>query len=112
MRSLVAGAVAAPWVVWALVRTFGVELPYPFVALVAFTPYAALSSWVPVAVGLLVRRWAVAGVAGVAMRGGAGGGGGGGRGGGGGGRPPPRWCACPPGGSPGRMRPRTGRGWS
>src|SRR5512144_2632664 len=67
MRSVVAGAVAAPWVVWALVRTLGVELPYPFVAMLAFTPYVALSSWVPVAVGLLVRRWAVAGVAGVAM---------------------------------------------
>jgi endonuclease/exonuclease/phosphatase (EEP) superfamily protein YafD len=67
MRSVVAGAVAAPWVVWALVRTVGVAVPYPFVALLAFTPYAALSSWVPVAFGLLVRRWAVAGVAGVAM---------------------------------------------
>jgi endonuclease/exonuclease/phosphatase (EEP) superfamily protein YafD len=64
---LVAGAVAAPWVVWALVRTLGVELPYPFVALVAFTPYAALSSWVPVALGVLARRWVVAGVAAVAM---------------------------------------------
>ncbi|WP_037494242.1 endonuclease/exonuclease/phosphatase family protein [Solirubrobacter soli] len=67
MRTLVAGAVAAPWVVWAVVRTFGVELPYPFVAVLAFTPYAALSSWLPVAVGLVARRWVVAGVAGVAM---------------------------------------------
>jgi endonuclease/exonuclease/phosphatase (EEP) superfamily protein YafD len=67
MRSLVAGAVAAPWVVWALVRTFGVEVPYPLVALIAFTPYAALSSPVPVMFGLLLRRWAIAGVAGVAM---------------------------------------------
>jgi endonuclease/exonuclease/phosphatase (EEP) superfamily protein YafD len=67
VRSLVAGAVAAPWVVWAVVRTLGVELPYPFVALLAFTPYAALSSWVPVAVGVIVRRWVVVGVAGVAM---------------------------------------------
>ena len=55
MRSLVAGVVAVPWVVWAVVRTFGVELPYPFVAVVAFTPYAALSSWVPVAVGVPAR---------------------------------------------------------
>jgi endonuclease/exonuclease/phosphatase (EEP) superfamily protein YafD len=67
VRSVVAGAVAAPWVVWALVRTLGVELPYPFVALLAFTPYAALSSPLPVVVGLLARRWAVAGVAAVAM---------------------------------------------
>jgi hypothetical protein len=67
VRNVVAIAVAAPWVVWALVRTLGLELPYPFVALLAFTPYAALSSPVPVVVGLLVRRKVVAGVAGVAM---------------------------------------------
>jgi endonuclease/exonuclease/phosphatase (EEP) superfamily protein YafD len=67
VRNLVAGAVAAPWVVWALVRTLGVEVPYPLVALIAFTPYAALSSPVPVMFGLLLRRWAIAGVAGVAM---------------------------------------------
>jgi endonuclease/exonuclease/phosphatase (EEP) superfamily protein YafD len=67
MRTVVAGAVAAPWVVWAVVRTLGFELPYPFVALLAFTPYAALSSPLPVVVGLLVRRWAVAGVAALAM---------------------------------------------
>jgi endonuclease/exonuclease/phosphatase (EEP) superfamily protein YafD len=64
---VVAGVVAAPWVVWALVRTVGVEVPYPFVALLAFTPYAALTSWMPVVVGLVVRRWAIAGVAGAAM---------------------------------------------
>jgi endonuclease/exonuclease/phosphatase (EEP) superfamily protein YafD len=63
---VVAIAVAAPWVVWALVRTLGLELPYPFVALLAFTPYAALSSPVPVITGLLLRRKAIAGVAGVA----------------------------------------------
>jgi hypothetical protein len=67
VRNVVAGVVAAPWVVWALVRTLGFEVPYPFVALLAFTPYAALSSPLPVVVGLLVRRWVVAGVAGVAM---------------------------------------------
>ena len=67
MRSVVAIAVAAPWVVWALVRTLGFAVPYPFVALLAFTPYAALSSPLPVVVGLLVRRWVVAGVAAVAM---------------------------------------------
>jgi endonuclease/exonuclease/phosphatase (EEP) superfamily protein YafD len=64
---VVAGAVAAPWVVWALVRTLGFEVPYPLVALIAFTPYAALSSPVPVVLGLLLRRWVIAGLAGVAM---------------------------------------------
>ena len=63
---MVAIAVAAPWVVWALVRTFGVELPFPFVALVAFTPYAALSSPLPVLAGLVLRRQAIAGAAAVA----------------------------------------------
>jgi endonuclease/exonuclease/phosphatase family metal-dependent hydrolase len=67
VRSVVAIAVAAPWVVWALVRTLGLELPYPFVALLAFTPYAAFSSPLPVIAGLLLRRWAIAGVAGVAV---------------------------------------------
>jgi endonuclease/exonuclease/phosphatase family metal-dependent hydrolase len=67
VRNLVAGAVAAPWVVWALVRTLGFELPYPFVALLAFTPYAALTSPAPLLLAALLRRWVVAGVAGVAV---------------------------------------------
>ena len=66
MRRLVAIAFAAPWVVWALVRVAGVEVPYPFVAALAFTPYAALSSPLPVIAGVLLRRWVVAGVAAVA----------------------------------------------
>ena len=91
MRRLVAIAFAAPWVVWALVRTLGLEVPYPFVALLAFTPYAALSSPLPVVAGLLLRRWAVAGVAAVAVRGAR----------------ASRWCR---GRSPGRSRRRRGRG--
>src|SRR4051794_8144911 len=67
MRNLVAVVVALPWVVWAVVRTLGFELPYPFVAMLAFTPYAALSSPVPVVAALLLRRWVVAGVAGLAV---------------------------------------------
>ena len=66
VRRLVAIAFAAPWVVWALVRVAGVEVPYPFVAALAFTPYAALSSPLPVIAGVLLRRWVVAGVAAVA----------------------------------------------
>ena len=66
MRSLVAVVVALPWVVWALLRTLGVELSYPLVALIAFTPYAALTSPVPVVAALVLqaagrgrasRRW-------------------------------------------------------
>jgi endonuclease/exonuclease/phosphatase (EEP) superfamily protein YafD len=55
--------VALPWVAWALVRTFGLSLDYPLVAAVSFTPYVALSSPLPVLVGVLLRRWAAAGVA-------------------------------------------------
>ena len=66
VRSLVALFVALPWVVWAVVRTAGFELGYPLVAAVSFTPYVALSSPLPVVVGLLLRRWAVAAVAAVA----------------------------------------------
>ena len=66
MRSLVAVVVALPWIVWALLRTLGVELSYPLVALIAFTPYAALTSPVPVVTALLLKRRVVAAVAAVA----------------------------------------------
>ena len=66
MRNAVAILVALPWVVWAVVRTFGFSLDYPLVAAVAFTPYVALSSPLPVVVGLALRRWVIAGVAAVA----------------------------------------------
>src|SRR3954454_6926585 len=57
---LVAIVVALPWVVWALLRTLGVELPFPLVAVLSFTPYAALTSPLPVVVALVLRRWGVA----------------------------------------------------
>ncbi len=63
MRSLVAVVVALPWVVWALLRTLGIELSYPLVALIAFTPYAALTSPVPVVAALVLKRRVVAGAA-------------------------------------------------
>jgi endonuclease/exonuclease/phosphatase (EEP) superfamily protein YafD len=66
VRTLLAIAVAAPWVAWALLRTLGVSAGYPLVALIAFTPYAALTSPVPVLAGLALRRRAVAAVAAVA----------------------------------------------
>ena len=56
MRSVVAVVVALPSVVWALLRTLGVELSYPLVALIAFAPYAALTSPVPVVAALVLRR--------------------------------------------------------
>jgi hypothetical protein len=38
VRTLLAIAVAAPWVAWALLRTLGVSAGYPLVALIALRP--------------------------------------------------------------------------
>ncbi|MFC0530114.1 endonuclease/exonuclease/phosphatase family protein [Phytohabitans kaempferiae] len=57
--------VAAPGVLWAAVRLLGVERG-PLVQLLAFTPYVAGWSLVPVALALALRRWWPAGVAVVA----------------------------------------------
>lgn len=65
-RVLVA-LLAVPWALWALVRTFGLDRGHPLVSLMAFTPYAALTAIVPLAVALVARRWAVAAVAAVAL---------------------------------------------
>jgi endonuclease/exonuclease/phosphatase family metal-dependent hydrolase len=66
VRTLVAVVVALPWVAWAILRTLGVELSYPLVALIAFTPYAALTSPVPVVTALVLKQRIVAVVAAVA----------------------------------------------
>lgn len=47
---------------WALVRLLGLERGFPFVAMLAFTPYVAVGSAIPVAISLLGRRWAAAAV--------------------------------------------------
>jgi endonuclease/exonuclease/phosphatase (EEP) superfamily protein YafD len=67
LRRVVAIVVAAPWVVWALVRTLGLDGAYPLVPAMAFTPYVALTSPVPVVAGLLLRRWVVAAIAALAL---------------------------------------------
>ena len=63
---VIAVVIAAPWILWATLRTLGLEHGHPLVALVAFTPYAAALSPLPVLVALLLRRRAVAAVAFVA----------------------------------------------
>ena len=71
-RTLLAAAIAAPWVIWAVVRGTGLELPYPVAPALALTPYVALTAFVPVVVAALLRRWQVAVVAlvaGVALAG-------------------------------------------
>jgi endonuclease/exonuclease/phosphatase family metal-dependent hydrolase len=62
---VIATVVAAPWVLWAVLRTLGLDHGHPLVALMAFSPYAAGLAPVPVVVALLLRRRLVAAVAGV-----------------------------------------------
>ncbi|MFD0801710.1 hypothetical protein ACFQZU_10325 [Streptomonospora algeriensis] len=64
----VAAVAALPWGAWALVRITGVESGFPAVALIAFTPYVAATSVVPVAFALLARRGRVALAAAAAAR--------------------------------------------
>lgn len=58
-----AAALAAPWAVWALLRATGSERGYPLVPAMAFTPYAAGTSLVPVVVAVRSRAWGTAAVA-------------------------------------------------
>jgi endonuclease/exonuclease/phosphatase (EEP) superfamily protein YafD len=51
---------------WAVARLLGLERGWPWVQLMAFTPYAAAGSVVVAAVALLTRRWPAAAVAVVA----------------------------------------------
>ena len=53
----------APWLAWAVIRTFGLEGGTRLVPLMTFTPYMGLTAVVPLIVALALRRWAVAVVA-------------------------------------------------
>ncbi|MEV4412319.1 endonuclease/exonuclease/phosphatase family protein [Catellatospora sp. NPDC049609] len=59
-------ALALPAAVWAVLRLAGWDTWYPMAQLMAFTPYVAAGSLVPLAVLLVWRRWTAAAVAGVA----------------------------------------------
>ncbi|MFE0147667.1 endonuclease/exonuclease/phosphatase family protein [Nonomuraea sp. NPDC059007] len=54
-----------PFAGWAVLRVAGVVPAWPWVPLVAFTPYVAIASVVPLALAAARRRWAAAGVAAV-----------------------------------------------
>ncbi len=58
-------ALALPAAVWALVRLAGWDSWDPAAQLMAFTPYVAAGSLLPLAILLLWRRWAAAALAGV-----------------------------------------------
>jgi endonuclease/exonuclease/phosphatase family metal-dependent hydrolase len=61
--------VAAPWVAWAVVRLGGLERGHPLTAMIAGTPYAAASGWLPLLVAAGLRRWIVLAVAALAWAG-------------------------------------------
>lgn len=65
-RNLLPVALATPWAVWAAVRTTGSERGFPWVPAMAFTPYAAASSLVPLGVALARRSAAGSALAAVA----------------------------------------------
>lgn len=60
IRRVAAWALVAVWGLWALVRVAGLEHGFPLVPLLAFTPYVAALSLVPVAVALVARHRAAA----------------------------------------------------
>jgi endonuclease/exonuclease/phosphatase (EEP) superfamily protein YafD len=63
LAAWIAWGLALVWALWALVRALGLETGSVMVAVVAFTPYMALSSPVPVVAAALLRVWAAAAVA-------------------------------------------------
>lgn len=52
----------APLVVWTLVRVFGLDRGFPLVPLMAFTPYAAVVTFLVAGMATALRNWAAAGV--------------------------------------------------
>ena len=66
-RAVIAWTAAAPCAIWALVRLSGVELGFPFAAMLAYTPYVLPTALVVAVVALALRQWIPAGVAGFAV---------------------------------------------
>jgi endonuclease/exonuclease/phosphatase family metal-dependent hydrolase len=60
-----AAALTVPWATWAVLRATGGERGFPLVPALAFTPYAAATSVLPLAVAVRGRAPAAAGVAAV-----------------------------------------------
>ena len=56
-RTVIAWIVAAPWLLWVVVRGFGLESGFPLVPLMAYTPYVAVATVLPLAITLLLRSW-------------------------------------------------------
>ena len=55
---------AVPFVIWAAARVFGLESGFPTVQLIAFTPYVAVASLIPLVIAILTKRiWPAVAVA-------------------------------------------------
>ena len=65
-RTVLLAIITLPGLVWAVVRLFGWERG-AFVPAIAFTPYVALWSVIPLAISLWARRWLIAAAAVVAF---------------------------------------------
>lgn len=50
-------AAATPWAVWAIVRATGSERGFPLVPALAFTPHAAVTAFLPLALAARARSW-------------------------------------------------------
>lgn len=60
---MVAWAVAAPWIFWAVIRVFGLEGGPLGAQALAFTPFVAAAAVVPILIAALLRVWAATAVA-------------------------------------------------
>jgi endonuclease/exonuclease/phosphatase (EEP) superfamily protein YafD len=56
-RTVIAWALAGPCALWALVRLLGLERGFPFVPLMAYTPYVVIASLMVAGCAVLMRRW-------------------------------------------------------
>ncbi|MFE3448244.1 endonuclease/exonuclease/phosphatase family protein [Nonomuraea sp. NPDC059194] len=63
IRTVLAWLLVVPFAVWATLRVTGVDLADRWIQLVAFTPYVAAASVVPLLAAGLLRRWAPLAVA-------------------------------------------------
>lgn len=66
-RRVLVALFAAPWLLWALVRTLALDGAHPFVAAMSVTPYVGATAIVPVVVALVTRQWIVAVLATLAL---------------------------------------------
>jgi endonuclease/exonuclease/phosphatase (EEP) superfamily protein YafD len=62
-RTFIAWLIVLPWPLWLVARVLGLERGYPFVQLMAYTPYVLGPALVAGVLAALLRRWAPAALA-------------------------------------------------